>query len=71
MLRGGGIPLIENKKFLGFLVSKFLGFNWFVQSFKDSKIISCFWKILIPYYQNSISCFLEDIDPIFKIFKNF
>ena len=27
-------------------------------------------KILIPCYQNSISCFLEDIDPIFKISKN-
>ena len=25
---------------------------------------------MIPYYQNYISCFLEDIDPISKIFKN-
>ena len=24
---------------------------------------------MIPYYQDSISCFLEDIDPIFRIFK--
>ena len=28
------------------------------------------WKVLIPYYQKSISCFLADIDHIFKIFKN-
>ena len=47
--------------FLGFKVPKFLGFkvSWFL-SFNLS---------MIPYYQNSISCFREDIDPIFKIFK--
>ena len=26
---------------------------------------------MIPYYQNSISCFVEDINPISKISKNF
>ena len=30
-----------------------------------------FWKVLIPYYQISISCSLEDIDPIFKISRTF
>ena len=72
-----GMPLLENEKvyrFLGFLVfgfavSKFLGFvvscfqsflvSWF-HNFKDS---------MIPYYQISIPCFQEDIDPIFEIFK--
>ena len=46
--------------FLGFLVSQFLGFKvyWF-QSSKLSTII----------LQVSISCFLEDIDFIFKISK--
>ena len=55
--------------FLGFEVSWFLGFvvSWFrcflvskFQSFKVSKI-----------YQITISCSLEDIDPISKIFKKF
>ena len=27
------------------------------------------WEIRIPYYRNSISCFLVDIGPISKIFK--
>ena len=46
--------------FQSFLVSKFLGFNasWFL-GFKVSEI-----------YQIAISCFLEEIDPISKIFKN-
>ena len=48
--------------FLSFLVPSFLGFevSWF-QSFRNP---------MIPYYQMSISCFLIDIDLIFKIFKN-
>ena len=52
-------------KFLGFLAS------W-LQSFKDSKYqksFNVYWKILIPHYQISISCFLKEIDPIFKIFE--
>ena len=56
---------------LGFLVSSFVRFlvSEF-QSFEDSKNHLMFLgKRLIPYYQNSISCFLEDIDPVFKIFK--
>ena len=48
--------------FLGFLVSKFL-------IVKDSKIPSCFRKILVPYYRISISFFLVDIGLISKIFK--
>ena len=68
---------------VGFLVSWFLGstvpkFRSFkvskFQRFEDSKfqnlhLMSCL-RILFPYYQHSISCFLEDIDPIFKIPKN-
>ena len=47
--------------FLGLLVSRFPGFK--VPEFQSFKVstISC--------YQISISCFLEDIDLIFKIFK--
>ena len=76
------ICLLENKKvcwFLGFLVSQFVvvlvskfpGFlvSWLLgfklslfQSFKDSKI---------PYYQMPISCFLEDINLIYKLPTNF
>ena len=67
--------------FLGFFASSFLGFNvsWFLclffswsQSFKVSKNqhnSMFFWKTLTPYQQSSISCFLEDIDPIFKILR--
>ena len=53
MLRGRMIPLIEKRDSK---VSWFLGFkvSWF-QSFKFS---------MIPYYQHSISGFLEDMDPI-------
>ena len=51
---------------LGFLVSWFRSFEF--QSFNIS--LKLCWKVLIPCYHNSISCFLEDIDPIFKIFKN-
>ena len=49
-------------KFLGFLVSKFLK----LQGFKNPE---CFPKILVPYCQKSIPCFLIDIDRISKIFK--
>ena len=65
-------------KFLGFkvsrlrsfLVSKFLGFkvSWLL-GFKVSKFQS-FKVSMIPYYQNLISCFLKEIDPISKLFKN-
>ena len=44
--------------------------SWFL-GFKDSKFLQCFWKILVPCYQISISCFLIDIDLISKISKNF
>ena len=56
--------------FLTFLVSWFLGFKvfWF-QSFLVSKFLG-FKVSLIPYYHNSISRFLEDIDPESKMFKN-
>ena len=54
--------------FLGFLVSWFLGFK--VSKFQNFKIYFMFSEnISIPYYQISISCSQEDIDPIFKIFK--
>ena len=57
MLRGRGGFLVS--WFLSLLVSKLLGF-----------LVSKFQMSMIPYYPNSISCFLEDIDPIFKMFKN-
>ena len=74
MLRRGGDSYNEDKKvskclglkvswLLIFLVSKF-------PSFKDSKTFNILWKILIPYYHISISCFLEDFDPIFQIVTN-
>ena len=77
----GGIPFLGNKKqsgFLGFLVSQFLGFKVSrFQSFLVSKLrgFKVAWflgfdVLMFPYYQNSISCFLEDIDPVSKIFKN-
>ena len=56
-----GIPFIGNKN------------NFDLFKFLQSKIIFILltsfhfcWKILIPYYQMSISCFLIDIDPRFK-----
>ena len=60
--------------FLSFVVSGFLGFlvSWF-QDFRVPKIqesISCFWEI-IPHYQHSISCLVEDIDPIFRFVWEF
>ena len=39
------------------------------QNFKMPKFQS-FKVSMIPFYQNPISCFLEDIDPTSKIFKN-
>ena len=53
---------------LGFLVSWFQSSKFpKIQRFKNH-LMSCL-KILIPSYPISISCSLEDIDPIFKIFK--
>ena len=70
---GVGVGMLGSRGFswfLGFkvswfqslLVAKSLGFNvsWF-QSFKVSKI---------QYYPYAISCFLEDIESIFKISKS-
>ena len=72
-----GIPWIEN---IGFFVSWSLGFKVpKIQSCKISNIqrfkqqynsFNVFWQILIICYQIFISCFVEDIDPILKIFKN-
>ena len=54
--------------FLNFLVSQLLCF--LVSKFQVSEIQNV--KVsMIPYYQMSISCFLEDIDSISKIFKSF
>ena len=80
MLRGeGGFPQMRTKRFQGFVVYRVLGF--FIskvqssrvpkfRSFKDSKNAN-HRKILISYYQHSISCFLDDVDPIFKIFRKY
>ena len=56
---GVGVGMLRGKGFLGFLVSKFLGFKvvWLL-GYDVSKI-----------YQIRISCLLEDIEPISKIFK--
>ena len=51
-----GIPLLGNEKVSWFLVFWSLGFVSLSIGFKVSKI-----------YQISISCFLEDTDPISKI----
>ena len=48
--------------FLGFLMSKFLGF-------KVSWLRGFIKVAMIPYYQDYISCFLGDLDPIFEVFK--
>ena len=66
----------KRKRFLGLLVSWLLGLlvswllgclvSWF-QGFLVSEFLG-FRVSMIPYYQNSSSCFLED--PISKIFKN-
>ena len=57
------LGFIQNAWFLGilgFLVSKF------------QKSFSCFLgKLLFPYYQNYISCLLEDIDPILRFSRTF
>ena len=60
-------------RFLGILVSSFflVLVPWF-QSFLVFNISETFnvcWKILIPCYQISISCFFIDIVFIFKMFK--
>ena len=64
-----GILLILNWKLVPcFLVSWFSTF----QNCQVSTIpfhVCC--KIFIPYYQHSVSCFLDDIDLIFKISRNF
>ena len=42
-----------------------ISINWTLLNFH----VMLLWKIMIPYYQISISCFLEDIDPVFKIIQ--
>ena len=63
----GVVGMLRGRGFLCFLVSKFLSFNvvW-ILGFRVSEI----QKSLILCYQTIISCFLEDIDPISKIFKD-
>ena len=50
-----------------FLVSWFLD-CWFLGLKASRSPPQCFWKILVPYYQMFISCFIE-IDIISEIFK--
>ena len=52
---------------LGVKASKFRRFK--VSKFQE--FIQCLGKILIPYYHIPILCFLEDIDPIIKIFQTY
>ena len=70
MLRGGGLPLIENKiimfkclqlkintyRLLKFLYLKLSNFNFMP-----------FWKIRIPNYQIPISCFSKILIPCYEI----
>ena len=58
-----GFLYLEINKLIAFKNSK-------SQSRRDSETFNIYWNPLFPYYQMSISCFLEDIDPIFKISKN-
>ena len=64
MLRGRGDPVVST--LLGFLISWFSKF----QRFRDSKF-QRFDVSMIPYYQNAIACFLEDIDLILKLFRKY
>ena len=54
--------------FLGFLISKFQSSK--VSNFKDSKIFLLFGRDC-SHITNSYISVLEDIDPIFKMFKKF
>ena len=62
--------------FLGFLtfwfrsfeVSKFLGFK---ASWLQSLLVLGSKVSMIPYVQSKMSCFLDDLDPTSKLFKNF
>ena len=82
MLRGTGSPLIEICDWR--FVSWFLGF-WFFVFFSQvsffgfkvywfqSFVASWFQRFKIsriPYYQKSVSCFLEDLDPHIPDFQN-
>ena len=59
--------------FLGFLFPQFL--NCLVSKFIGSTVseiqnpFHIFGKIFVPYYQFSIACFQEDVDPIFMAFS--
>ena len=66
---GAGVGVGMLRGVLGFLVFWFLGFlvSWF-QSLLVSKLLG--FKVS-KIYQISISCFLEDIDPIFKILEKY
>ena len=57
-----GFPCPPITKYKKVLVKNF--------KFHRFKHISCFWKLLIPYYQIPIPCFLEDFDVIFQFPKN-
>ena len=67
----GALDSLTLKTLIGFVVSKFLGFTvfWFL----GSLVAKClgFKVSRIPYYQKFISCFLEGIDPVSKIFNSF
>ena len=60
MLRGRGIPLLENVCwFLGFKVLLGFKISWF-RGFNPSEL---------QRFKISISYLLEDVDPLFQIFK--
>ena len=57
-------------KWLGFLVSKLFGLSISWLHFLQNN--SCFVdRYRSPLFSKSMSCFLEDIDLVFKILKNF
>ena len=66
-----GSPYLNIGKFRGFLVSRFLGFHFVVFGLLlFGFLISKFQRSkLSKMHQIAISCFLADIDPVFKIVK--
>ena len=65
------VPSNENKKLLYFQSFHVSNCQIFKVSEIETNPAHVCWKILIPYYQIFISCFLEDIDPLFQNFQTY
>ena len=64
MLRVGGVPFIETSLFFQSVLVSWVCFVFWVSKFQSSEVS------MNPDYQNAISIFLEDLDPIFKSLKS-